>query len=370
MENYQLKPVGIVENKFNEPADHREIKKNQSTIIIDDKYTEALLNIGDCEYLDVVFYFHKSQNYRMTLKIHTGAERGVFASRSPDRPNSIGITTVKLIKCIRNKLIVEGLDAINNTPVIDIKPCDNSIFSDNEINSEINKGRLKADPGCDIIKYVLSGNLEQLLINAGQIHRHICPGLAMGVIAASGAVKEMKTFSDGMEDIVAITETNNCFSDGVQYVTGCTFGNNALIFKDLGKTAFTLASRHGKGIRICSLPQSRDTILKINPDFDKYYSKVVVKQNHDKNLKSLYKKAALSCAFDTLNIPFNKLFTITETMVKIPDYAPIHDSVICSSCKESVMKSRIKKINNNDLCLSCLDAPYNLLDGSGINVYL
>src|SRR3989344_5347939 len=50
------------------------------------------------------------------------SEVGIFACRCPARPNPIAITTVKLIKRNKNKIIVEGLDVLNNTPVLDIKP--------------------------------------------------------------------------------------------------------------------------------------------------------------------------------------------------------------------------------------------------------
>jgi formylmethanofuran dehydrogenase subunit E len=56
-----------------------------------------------------------------------------------------------------------------------------------------------------------------------------------------------------MEEVIAVVETNNCFSDGLQVVTGCSFGNNALIFRDYGKTAFTLARRNGEGFRVSVL---------------------------------------------------------------------------------------------------------------------
>ena len=60
-----------------------------------------------------------------------------------------------------------------------------------------------------------------------------------------------------MEELIAIVETNNCFSDGVQVVTGCTFGNNGLIYKDLGKTAVTVAKRDGTAIRIVLDPNMK-----------------------------------------------------------------------------------------------------------------
>lgn len=64
------------------------------------------------------------------------------------------------------------------------------------------------------------------------------------------AITELDVKGTGMEEVIAIVETNNCFSDGVQIVTGCSFGNNALIYKDVGKTAVTVAKRDGSAIRI------------------------------------------------------------------------------------------------------------------------
>ncbi len=362
-----IKPVGYVCNEFNDPADHHKIKEKPSTIIIHDDFLEALLNIKECDYLDVIFWFHKSEGYVLSGKIPSGRERGVFASRSPRRPNPIGITTVKLIECKKNILIVEGLDAINNTPVIDIKCCDTSMFASEAESNPVHNSILKSDPRIEIRNNITEGKTEVLLLKAGQLHGHFCPGLAMGVMAAVHAMKEIRTDSDGMEDLLAITETNNCFSDGVQFVTGCSFGNNALIFKDVGKTAFTLTKRDGKGIRICSRHESREIIEKSFPDFQKYYQLVVVNQNHDPDLVAAYKRIALQRAFGTLSIPFNKLFTVSHVQAKIPRYAPIYESVICPACGESVMASRVVNRQSGSLCPDCAQVNINYLNGNGIN---
>ena len=368
METYQIKPVGIVSNEFNDPISHHKIKEKPSAIIIDNAYTEALLNIKECDYLDIIFYFHKSEGFQLSGKIHSGVERGVFASRSPKRPNSIGVTTVKLLECDKNYLVVEGLDAINNTPVFDIKCCDTSLFAAETESNAIHNSILKSDPRIEIRNNIINDKTDVLLLKAGQLHGHFCPGLAMGVMAAARAMKELQADSDGMEDLLAIIETNNCFSDGVQFVTGCSFGNNALIFKDVGKTAFTLTKRDGNGIRVCSRHESRDIIEKAFPNFQKYYQLVVVEQNHDPEYVTEYKKIALQRAFGTLTIPFVKLFSINNVQVEIPEYAPIHESVVCSVCGESVMKSRTIDDSGKPVCLSCNRGAFGMLDGSGVHV--
>ena len=366
MGTYQIKPVGIVMNEFDDPASHLKIKENPSTIIIDDAYSEALLNIKECEYIDIVFWFHKSAEGSLSGTIPSGAVRGVFASRSPKRPNLIGITTVKLLDCDQNKLIVQGLDAINNTPVIDIKCCDTSLFATEIESNPVHNSILRSDPRIEIRNNIINSNTEILLLKAGQLHSHYCPGLAMGVMAATYAMNNLGVDSDGMEDLLAITETNNCFSDGVQFVTGCSFGNNALIFKDIGKTAFTLTRRDGKGIRICSRHESQDVIKETFPYFQAYYQKVVVEQNHDPEIIAEYKNFALQRAFDTLKIPFEKLFTIRHIQVEIPGYASIHESVVCQSCGESVMASRIVQLQSLKLCMDCAETNINCLTGDGI----
>jgi len=366
MKKFEVNRVGTVINEFNEPTSFREIKKHPSTIIIDKPYTEALLNIENCEYLDIVFYFHKSEGSKLSGITHSGEERGVFASRSPVRPNNIGITTVKLREREDNKLIVEGLDAINNTPVIDIKCCDTSLFATESDQADVHHAMLKTDPRIEIRNNINSERTDLLMYKAAMMHGHFCPGLAMGIMAGVYAMQKMGVDSDGMEDLLAITEINNCFADGIQLVTGCTFGNNALIYKDFGKTAFTLTKRDGKGIRICSRHESQEIIRQSFPDFQKYYQEVVDHKNHTPEMVKKFKTAGLERAFGTLKIPFDRLFSVKNVNVEIPDYAAIHDSVICTKCGEGVMKNHTRQENDKYFCLECKGCAFMKMDGQGI----
>ena len=105
-----------------------------------------------------------------------------------------------------------------------------------------------SNPRQEIEKAIAVGDLPKLLKMSGMLHGHFCPFSAIGVKAAARAMKELSVRSTGMEEVIAIVETNNCFSDGVQFVTSCSFGNNALIYRDYGKTAFTLAS-NSRGLK-------------------------------------------------------------------------------------------------------------------------
>lgn len=83
-----------------------------------------LYKLDEEQHLTVVYYLHKARAIRSRFKRGLdGKEVGVFASRTPDRLSPIGIQDVRLLKIEGTTLIVEGLDAIDGTPVLDIKMC-------------------------------------------------------------------------------------------------------------------------------------------------------------------------------------------------------------------------------------------------------
>jgi tRNA-Thr(GGU) m(6)t(6)A37 methyltransferase TsaA len=119
-----FKAIGIVRSELKERAPgHRTAT---ATIEIDPDMTEGLDNLDEFTHIIVIFWFHKTRR-PAPLKVtprHHGLTTavGVFASRSPDRPNPIGKSTVRLLKREGNILTVADLDAIDGTPVLDIKP--------------------------------------------------------------------------------------------------------------------------------------------------------------------------------------------------------------------------------------------------------
>nr|WP_321497459.1 tRNA (N6-threonylcarbamoyladenosine(37)-N6)-methyltransferase TrmO [uncultured Methanolobus sp.] len=118
-----MHPIGFVNNSISDPASAREKKETESLIVLNDEYAEGLDSITDFEKIQVFFYFHLSEGFSLIQKRrYDGKVAGVFASRSPRRPNGIGVTVVELLKVENNVLHVKGLDAINGTPILDIKP--------------------------------------------------------------------------------------------------------------------------------------------------------------------------------------------------------------------------------------------------------
>jgi tRNA (adenine37-N6)-methyltransferase len=120
-----LKPIGTVRSPVKD-RERRDASSVIAEIIVDPAFSAGLDNLEEYSHISVIFYFHKSRK-PAPLKVHPKQRTeptpvGVFASRSPDRPNALGMTAVKLLERRENVLKVLGLDAIDGTPVIDIKP--------------------------------------------------------------------------------------------------------------------------------------------------------------------------------------------------------------------------------------------------------
>jgi tRNA-Thr(GGU) m(6)t(6)A37 methyltransferase TsaA len=102
--------------------------ENRGIIEIEAEYEEALQDIGDYSYIIVLYHMHMSKRWNSSVR-PPGSTRefGLFATRSPNRPNSIGFGVIKLDKVNGNQLHVSGIDAYDGTPVLDIKPWLSSI---------------------------------------------------------------------------------------------------------------------------------------------------------------------------------------------------------------------------------------------------
>jgi len=87
------------------------------------EYTEALSDLDGFERIWLIFCFDRSEGYRLRLVPRSDTvERGLFATRAPYRINPIGLTTVRLLVVEGNVLTVEGVDMLDKTPLLDIKP--------------------------------------------------------------------------------------------------------------------------------------------------------------------------------------------------------------------------------------------------------
>lgn len=124
-EHIAYRPIGYVENSFEEPGSAELLRGAESRIILDPALVEGLDGLEIGQQIVIVFHCHRSRGYELAQHPQgdrSRPRRGVFALRSPRRPNPIGITVVDLIALEGSVLRVRGLDAINGTPVLDIKP--------------------------------------------------------------------------------------------------------------------------------------------------------------------------------------------------------------------------------------------------------
>ncbi|MBN2532097.1 MAG: tRNA (N6-threonylcarbamoyladenosine(37)-N6)-methyltransferase TrmO [Spirochaetales bacterium] len=366
-----LKQIGKVESNFKEKEDPFVMRKQVSRIILEIDYTEGLYRLSEVPYIQVIFGFHLSDGYSLKGPVYTGETRGVFASRSPNRPSPLGVTTVKLIGIENNILTVSGLDAVDGTPVYDIKPYASVFDETGEEPPE--KEWTFPDPRSEIIRFVRAEDIKACLLKAGTIHGHFCPGLASGVYVSVMAMKKLysgngnRTCSDGMEKMIVITETNNCFSDGIQVVTGCTFGNNGLIFYDIGKTAATFLIR-GKdtGFRIRMKPDFHTILEEKHPEFSRLFQRVVRERAGTEEDIAAFKIKGREACFGLLSIPFDSLFECKEVKTMLPSYAPIFDNVICYRCREQLMESKAVRKNGEIFCKQCGGSGFSRLTGEGI----
>jgi len=223
------------------------------------------------------------------------------------------------------------------------------------------------NPRYGIERAIAGGDLQGLLRMSALLHGHFCPFLAIGVKASVRAVKELGVRSTGMEEVIVVLETNNCFSDGVQFITGCTFGNNALIYRDYGKTAFTLAKRNGTAVRVSVKVDSR-FLQKHEPEAAELFQRVVVERTgteaDQRSLGELWRRAS----FRMLDIPDDELFDVTPVAADVPAYSRIFASVKCALCGESVMEPRIRIRDGRSVCIPCSGQEYHQLAGNGMSV--
>jgi formylmethanofuran dehydrogenase subunit E len=208
------------------------------------------------------------------------------------------------------------------------------------------------------------------MIKTGELHGHFCPGVSLGVRAAVIALRQLDVLHNtGMEEIVAIVEGNNCFADGVQMVTGCSFANNALIYRDLGKTALTLSRRDGDAVRVSVRPDWGENSRERFPEAHALFEKIVTNREpateaEQARLDELW----LQRSFGQLEMPEDQVYRVEHLQIKVPEYAPIHGSVHCQVCGESVMETKARFQDGEPICLACAGRQHYQLDGAGISV--
>jgi tRNA-Thr(GGU) m(6)t(6)A37 methyltransferase TsaA len=148
-QSLELLPIGIIHSSFKDTvkAPYQGYKSKEiSQIEVFKEFEEGLKDIEGFSHIIVIFWFHKSQGYHLLVKTPwDDILHGLFATRSPNRPCPLGLTVVELVARKNNILRVKGLDAIDGTPVLDIKPY---IISTDE-RADVKSGWLEGKMGQD-----------------------------------------------------------------------------------------------------------------------------------------------------------------------------------------------------------------------------
>jgi tRNA-Thr(GGU) m(6)t(6)A37 methyltransferase TsaA len=122
----ELKTIGVVRTNVAEIPRHWSISDVKGTLVIDEHYTQGLRDIEPGQRIVVLFNFDRSPEFTSEFLIQTsgdsGRETGVFSTCSPIRPNPIGLSVVEVLKIDGANIDIRGLDMLNGTPILDIKP--------------------------------------------------------------------------------------------------------------------------------------------------------------------------------------------------------------------------------------------------------
>jgi tRNA-Thr(GGU) m(6)t(6)A37 methyltransferase TsaA len=124
--DFTCRPIGTIRSPFTQRRGmviQAAFSKAEGTVEVHPDYAAGLDDIEGFSHIFLVYWFHESAGYRLQVKpFLDDVEHGLFAVRHPERPNPIGISVVELLEREGNRLRVRGVDVLDGTPLLDIKP--------------------------------------------------------------------------------------------------------------------------------------------------------------------------------------------------------------------------------------------------------
>jgi tRNA-Thr(GGU) m(6)t(6)A37 methyltransferase TsaA len=127
MNEIKYKPIGIIHSPFKQPKgtplQPTSAKNIGGTVELFSEYVDGLEDLGGFSHIILIYHFHLSKEAPLKVKPYMDSKvHGVFATRGPSRPNSIGMSIVRLIRIEENNLYIQDVDIVDGTPLLDIKP--------------------------------------------------------------------------------------------------------------------------------------------------------------------------------------------------------------------------------------------------------
>jgi len=137
--SFKFRQIGIIRTPYTDSAPYQPIEGDtgEFRIVVAPQYTKGLYKLSKFSYIYILYYIHRiEQKISMTVSpAWTGGKKvGVFASRSPVRPNYIGLSIVRIKRIVNNKIFTSGLDVFDETPLLDIKPYIKDLDSKDDAN--------------------------------------------------------------------------------------------------------------------------------------------------------------------------------------------------------------------------------------------
>ena len=127
MNPIEFTPIGIIHSPFTDlegmPVQPAGARDALGTVTIDPAFETGLQDLPGFSHIYLIYFFHRAgpTRLRVTPFLDT-KEHGLFATRAPSRPNPIGLSLVELLEVRENRLTVRGIDALDGTPLLDLKP--------------------------------------------------------------------------------------------------------------------------------------------------------------------------------------------------------------------------------------------------------
>jgi tRNA-Thr(GGU) m(6)t(6)A37 methyltransferase TsaA len=121
------RPIGVIHTPFNSveemPIRPASDVSGSGIVEISPEFTDALKDLEGFSHIYLLYHFHKVRRSQLMVTPFLDSKpHGIFATRAPSRPNPLGLSLVRLVRIDNNLVYVEGVDVLNETPLLDIKP--------------------------------------------------------------------------------------------------------------------------------------------------------------------------------------------------------------------------------------------------------
>ena len=127
-EKTEFKPIGIIHTPFKTredvPIQSTGGQDVEGVVEVYPEYAEGLADLDGFSHILIIYHFHLSEGYKLkVVPFMDTVERGLFSTRAPRRPNALGVSVVRLERIEGNEVHIRGIDMVDGTPLLDIKPC-------------------------------------------------------------------------------------------------------------------------------------------------------------------------------------------------------------------------------------------------------